>query len=303
MAAVEAINPQRAGAPLDAGNTVETHLSYFRRWDHQSCQNRGVSLLCGEQLHGHVELLDLFLVGRDLIRARDHQPHGVSHIGNLNAQIGGSLAVNVYLKLRLVQVYFRADISQTLYLSHVVRGLGGELCYAVEIGSQDRGLEGTRILVAADGRREPEFRPQVSVARLSQDLANLIRHIKHREGAFGYVRESDIGVAVVGPLGNIGPREYNARELLISIRQFHCYICRGSSNGVETPGYDALGRTVQVTHADNNVAHTYYGGAVGTGGGTTSQNCSSSTYGYGYPILAVDEAGNKRQTWTRLAES
>jgi RHS repeat-associated protein len=73
---------------------------------------------------------------------------------------------------------------------------------------------------------------------------------------------------------------------------------RSSSNGVETPAYDALGRTVQVTHADGNVAHTYYGGAVGTGGGTTSQNCSTSTYGYGYPILAVDEAGGKRQTWT-----
>jgi RHS repeat-associated protein len=73
---------------------------------------------------------------------------------------------------------------------------------------------------------------------------------------------------------------------------------RGSSNGVETPAYDALGRTVQVTHADGNVAHAYYGGAVSTGGGTTSQNCAASTYGYGYPILTVDEAGSKGQTWT-----
>lgn len=69
---------------------------------------------------------------------------------------------------------------------------------------------------------------------------------------------------------------------------------RNSSNGVETPAYDALGRTIRVTHADGNVAHTYYGPAVGTNGGTNSQGCSAT----GYPILEVDEAGNKRQTWT-----
>jgi hypothetical protein len=44
-------------------------------------------------------------------------------------------------------------------------------------------------------------------------------------------------------------------------------------------------------------AHTYYGAAVGPAGGQTNQQCSSSSYGFGYPILAIDQAGNKRQSW------
>jgi RHS repeat-associated protein len=67
--------------------------------------------------------------------------------------------------------------------------------------------------------------------------------------------------------------------------------------GLETPYYDGLDRTYQVKHADNNIAHMYYGASVGTNGGASSQLCSSS-YGLGYPVLIVDEAGNKRQTWT-----
>ncbi len=68
--------------------------------------------------------------------------------------------------------------------------------------------------------------------------------------------------------------------------------------GLETPGYDGLGRTIQSTHADGDVAHVYYGAAVTTGGGTAARNCSASTYGLGYPVLVVDETGNKRQSWT-----
>jgi RHS repeat-associated protein len=69
--------------------------------------------------------------------------------------------------------------------------------------------------------------------------------------------------------------------------------------GLETPSYDSLGHVTNVKHADNNVAHTYYGANVGTGGGAISQLCTpASTYGLGYPMLIVDEVGNKRQTWT-----
>src|SRR2546425_7953251 len=31
---------------------------------------------------------------------------------------------------------------------------------------------------------------------------------------------------------------------------------------------------------------------------SSSQLCSSTTYGLGYPVLFIDEAGKKRQTWT-----
>jgi RHS repeat-associated protein len=73
---------------------------------------------------------------------------------------------------------------------------------------------------------------------------------------------------------------------------------RGSSNGVEAPAYDGLNRTWKVTRADNSsIAYTYYGADVGTHGGASQQLCLSSTYGLGYPVLSVDEAGNKRQTW------
>ncbi len=70
--------------------------------------------------------------------------------------------------------------------------------------------------------------------------------------------------------------------------------------GLETPSYDGLNRVVKITHPDNSAAQTYYGAAVaGTGlGGVSSQLCSSTIYGLGYPVLALDEAGKKRQAWT-----
>jgi RHS repeat-associated protein len=70
-----------------------------------------------------------------------------------------------------------------------------------------------------------------------------------------------------------------------------------STYGIETPSFDGLDRTIQLKHADNNIVHSYYGSSVSVGGGTTSQNCSASSYGVAYPVLLVDEAGNKRQTW------
>jgi len=55
-----------------------------------------------------------------------------------------------------------------------------------------------------------------------------------------------------------------------------------------------------MTHQDGTYSQTFYGAAVaGTGlGGVTAQLCSSSTYGLGYPLLVIDEAGKKRETWT-----
>jgi RHS repeat-associated protein len=72
---------------------------------------------------------------------------------------------------------------------------------------------------------------------------------------------------------------------------------RGSSPGGDSFAYDGLDRPNSVTHADTNVAYTYYGAAVGGAGGATSQLCSSGTYGLGFPTLLVDEAGKKRQNW------
>ncbi len=67
----------------------------------------------------------------------------------------------------------------------------------------------------------------------------------------------------------------------------------------DTYAYDVLSRISSVTHhADGNVAKMYYGSAVGTPGGLTSQACATGTYGVGYPSLAADETGRLREMWT-----
>ncbi len=67
------------------------------------------------------------------------------------------------------------------------------------------------------------------------------------------------------------------------------------TDGTETYIYDGLDRKTQVTHADGNVVHTYYGSLVSANGGLAAQKCSG--YGVGYPILSKDEAGNLLQSW------
>ncbi|MGA3324108.1 MAG: hypothetical protein ABSF45_06515 [Terriglobia bacterium] len=66
---------------------------------------------------------------------------------------------------------------------------------------------------------------------------------------------------------------------------------RGSSGGGDTYQYDALKRVTRVTHADSSYSQISYGGSA-------SQSCGASTYGYGYPTLYTDESGNQRQTFT-----
>src|ERR1700692_2366886 len=55
--------------------------------------------------------------------------------------------------------------------------------------------------------------------------------------------------------------------------------------GLETPAYDGLDRTLKITHADSNVAYMYFGYQITSTLGQTTQQCSSSTYGKGYPVL------------------
>jgi hypothetical protein len=68
--------------------------------------------------------------------------------------------------------------------------------------------------------------------------------------------------------------------------------------GVDVLTYDGLDRVTTQTHADSTALQAYYGAAVSGAGGATAQLCAASTYGIGYPILAVDEAGKKLQRWT-----
>jgi hypothetical protein len=72
----------------------------------------------------------------------------------------------------------------------------------------------------------------------------------------------------------------------------------GPTDGTDTVGLDGIDRTTTLTHPDSTAGHTYFGANVSVGGGISSQLCSSPTYGLGYPILSVDEAGMKLQKWT-----
>lgn len=79
----------------------------------------------------------------------------------------------------------------------------------------------------------------------------------------------------------------------------HPYRTTGDNTyGIETPTYDALGRTIKVMHPDGSYSQTLFGAAVTGSGVNTTQLCSSTTYGLGFPVLAFDEAGKKRESWT-----
>jgi RHS repeat-associated protein len=66
---------------------------------------------------------------------------------------------------------------------------------------------------------------------------------------------------------------------------------RTTSSGGDTYAYDGLNRVTKITHADSTYLQISYGGSA-------SQSCSPSTYGYGYPALYTDESGNQRQVFT-----
>ena len=65
----------------------------------------------------------------------------------------------------------------------------------------------------------------------------------------------------------------------------------------ETFAYDGLNRKTSVTHPDNQSLHTAFGPNVTSLAGLASQQLSATTYGYGYPVISVDETGKPRQEW------
>jgi RHS repeat-associated protein len=67
--------------------------------------------------------------------------------------------------------------------------------------------------------------------------------------------------------------------------------------GLTTYTFDVLGRSTVVAEPDGSSVKLYYGADVNGAGGASSQLCAPATYGYGYPVLQVDEAGKKMQTW------
>ena len=76
------------------------------------------------------------------------------------------------------------------------------------------------------------------------------------------------------------------------------YFSTGSATAADTTAFDGLDRPTSVTHADGSSSYAYYGPAATTAGGNGTQQCATSTCGYGYPVLSVDEAGKVHETWT-----
>jgi RHS repeat-associated protein len=78
----------------------------------------------------------------------------------------------------------------------------------------------------------------------------------------------------------------------------HPYRGTGDSTyGFETSTYDGLNRTIKTTHQDGTYSQTFFGAAVSGSGVNLTQLCPG-TYGLGYPVLLIDEAGKKREIWT-----
>jgi RHS repeat-associated protein len=65
------------------------------------------------------------------------------------------------------------------------------------------------------------------------------------------------------------------------------------TDGTTLTGYDALGRTISITRPDNNIVSYAYGSALSS----AVQQCSSASFGIGYPKVTTDETGRQRQYW------
>ncbi len=67
--------------------------------------------------------------------------------------------------------------------------------------------------------------------------------------------------------------------------------------GSTSDTYDGANRVVSITHSDGTHGAVYFGALAGSNGGQTTQLCSSSQFGVGYPSLTIDEAGKRAEIW------
>ncbi len=111
-----------------------------------------------------------------------------------------------------------------------------------------------------------------------------------------------VGRAVTGNLVNNPAGEVTVQSAYDGLNrvnsQSHPYIGTSDPNYVYENGYfDGLGRTIGIQHPDLEIERTAYGAKAANLGGLTSQQSSATTYGYGFPVVSMDEAGKQRQEW------
>ena len=102
----------RAGAADDGGDIFEADLAEFRRWDHHLREDVGIITLALEQLHDDRILFGAFFEARDFVFAGVEEADGVADIAHADADIGGALAVDFYLKLGRVEVEAGVDVDE-----------------------------------------------------------------------------------------------------------------------------------------------------------------------------------------------
>ena len=93
-----------------------------------------------------------FLVGRDLVLARDHQAHRARDVGRPHPEVAGPLAVDPHLELGAVEAQEGLDVEQALDLAQAVgQRACDELGRLLEVGPEDVDPHGEEHLAAAQG--------------------------------------------------------------------------------------------------------------------------------------------------------
>jgi YD repeat-containing protein len=119
----------------------------------------------------------------------------------------------------------------------------------------------------------------------------------HTQGLLDSIGRLASGNLVNNPANEVSVNfGYDGLNRVISTTHPHIGM-RDPNNVSETAYYDGLGRVVQTQHPDGQVVRSAYGTNVGSLGGLTTQQSSTTTYGSGFPVVSVDEAGKQTQEW------
>src|ERR1041384_4693178 len=144
---------------------VQPHLTDFARGDHQPRKDLAVTLLLGQQLKRDIVLFIAFLVSRDLVFARNHQPYRTRNIGGAHAKVARALAVDPHLKLGTVQADTSFNIQQSWYAAHPLSNLLRKLRGLLKIWTEDQRAHREISFASAESRRNDDLAAKVAILR------------------------------------------------------------------------------------------------------------------------------------------